>query len=75
MTTKWKKVLLGVALVLPLAAIGASQPLSIDSPSMNGFDGLVEPPACDEVALPGTSTSYGCCWFFHMGKWYCFPCS
>ena len=37
-----------------------------------------EPPVCNRAELPGDEATgevaTGCCWAFHMGRWWCVPC-
>ena len=56
---------LAMAAALPVVTVGADLVAPAES--------LVAPSVTDR-ASPGT-TSYGCCWIFLYGHWYCIPCS
>lgn len=55
---------LGLAAALPTATIGAD----VTAPALPQTA-----PALLEEMTPGT-TSYGCCWIYFLGRWYCVPC-
>ena len=57
---KLRGFLLGLALALPLAAVGASgdlpSPYTVESAPLSQDDG------------------YRCCWVFYFGTWWCIAC-
>lgn len=59
---KLRGILLGIALALPLAAIGAS--------------GEVTPvgKSSSMTQIQSGPESGRCCWVWHMGTWWCIPC-
>ena len=60
---KLKMMLLGVAMALPLATVGAVETV------IHGVD------AAPLQAQSGpTQQTYRCCWVFYSGAWWCIPC-
>jgi hypothetical protein len=57
---KVRGILLGIALALPLAAIGSSGELATGKSTMTSIQSGPE--------------SGRCCWVWYIGKWWCIPC-
>jgi len=78
--------LLAIGLSLPFTAWGASanlnlEPATIDaqSPGQVLPEGISDtlPPTCgltspDDATEKAGAQTAACCWFFHMGRWYCY---
>jgi hypothetical protein len=80
--------LLAMGLCLPFAAWGTSadinlEPADFDARSATQVvpDGVSDtlPPVC-ELSSPGDAAdkadaqTAACCWFYHMGRWWCVSC-
>ena len=59
--TKLRKMLLGAALALPLAAFGV-----LGTAATADQDAVVPPSVPD-----GSSSAIECCWIFISGRWWC----
>lgn len=58
---KIRTIVLGVALALPMAVVGAVG------------EGTEKATTAQEFQ-PQSSSSYKCCWVFINGRWYCIAC-
>jgi hypothetical protein len=76
--------LLAALVALPLAATAGTATLDLEPASIAAgpehtlLDGSTPsaPPACAIVETDEATgeTTVGCCWVFHMGRWWCVPC-
>ena len=80
--------LVALGLSLPFAAWGTSASLNSDPAYLEtqpatqiGLDALPDaaPPSCgltspEDAADEIDAHPAACCWFFHMGRWYCVSC-